>query len=338
MDTSFLPVMRKCTVLWPLLMPALLLSAPQSRAQNPPPSKTDPLDLYAAMTHKTILHGALPRLPDSLVPRMLAGTNEATVALKEELSKLGYNLVPDGEKFMQILPVSEGINLHSAPRFHNAGATNDKTVADQTLDFPMIDLNTFLGVFTGIINRTVLRPATLPMVIVGLHTTTPLTHEELNYAMGVVLALNGFTVVEDGTKFAWIVPASDIGLVHANAPKPEPDAALIDPANVPAVRPAFPGPMFSPPAGAAPPPPAAPATLDDLMAFYAKQQGRTFQTSPQSANQNFLFAVQTPLTKAELLYAIDSTLALNNLAIVPVDDHTFRLGKLSELHPPAKQP
>jgi hypothetical protein len=330
-------LIRPC--FWLLLASILLLAAFQSRGQNQP--KTDALDLYAAMTHKTVLHGHLPRLPDSLLPKMLAGTNEATAALMEELSKLGYNLVPNGEKFVQILPVSEGTKLRSAPRFHNAGATNDVSIANQTLDFPTVDLNTFLSVYTPIIGRTVLRPATLPMAIISFRTATPLTHEELNYAMGVMLSLNGIAVMEDGTKFAWIVPASDLGLVHAHAPKPEPGAELIPPDQVPKVavsvsvssptflrmHPAESGGDGVPDAG-----------LGDLVGFYAKISGKAAQPSGRHSTQQVLFEARTPLTKAELLYAIDSTLALNNLAIVPVDDKTIRLGWVSELHPAVKQP
>jgi hypothetical protein len=43
------------------------------------------------------------------------------------------------------------------------------------------------------------------------------------------------------------------------------------------------------------------------------------------------FRVETPLTKSELLYAIETTFTLNNLAIIPVDDQRIRLGHISEL-------
>jgi hypothetical protein len=336
MDANCFPLARRHATLWPMFVLALLLATPQSRAQNRQTPKADPLDLYAGMTHKTILHGYVPRLPDSLLPKMLTGTNEAIKALRDELFILGYNLVPAGEKFVQILPVSEGTNLHSAPLFHNSGATNDEKVANQTISLN-IDLNTFLSVFTGVTRRTVLRPGTLPIVILSLKCTTPLTHEELNYAMGVVLSLSGFAVVEDGAKFAWVVPARSIAVVHANAPKPEPGAALIDPTNVPVVKPPSPMMAASRPPGASLPPTSAPATLDDLMTFYATQQGKTFQPSPQSANRSIIFEVRTPLTKAELLYAVETTMALNELVIAPVDDKTLRLLSVPQRHPPPKE-
>ena len=42
------------------------------------------------------------------------------------------------------------------------------------------------------------------------------------------------------------------------------------------------------------------------------------------------FHVDTPLTKSELLYAIETTFTLNNLAIIPVDDRRIRLGLLMQ--------
>ena len=39
------------------------------------------------------------------------------------------------------------------------------------------------------------------------------------------------------------------------------------------------------------------------------------------------FHVNTPLSKSELLYAIETTFALNGFAIIPADDHSIRLGR-----------
>jgi hypothetical protein len=53
-------------------------------------------------------------------------------------------------------------------------------------------------------------------------------------------------------------------------------------------------------------------------------------SSPKFDGTGIWFHVETPLTKAELLYAIETTFTLNNLAIIPVDEGKIRLGHISE--------
>ena len=67
-----------------------------------------------------------------------------------------------------------------------------------------------------------------------------------------------------------------------------------------------------------------------LFELYARLADKTAVPSPKFDGTGLWFHVETPLTKAELLYAIETTFALNNLAIIPVDDHKIRLGHISE--------
>jgi hypothetical protein len=168
--------------------------------------------------------------------------------------------------------------------------------------------------------RTVLRPVTLPLPVVHLKNETPLTREEVGYALEKVLELNGICVVDDGAKFIQAVPGALRAQVKTNAPKPEPGAKLIDPEKVPALGFAvIPGTQTEADRNAA----------QRLLEFYADLAGKTAVPEPKYERASIWFYIGTPLSKSDLLYAIEATFALNSFAIIPVDDHTIRLDRLS---------
>jgi hypothetical protein len=68
-----------------------------------------------------------------------------------------------------------------------------------------------------------------------------------------------------------------------------------------------------------------------LVSYYAELTGRTVNSSNQVRAAVMLLKAQTRLTKPELLYALETTLALNGLAIIEVDDKTIRAGYMREL-------
>ena len=195
--------------------------------------------------------------------------------------------------------------------------------------------------------RTILRPITLPAPTVSLRTQCALTKEEALYAIATVFALNGICMLDDGPKFVQVVPMWQRGQVKKAAPKPEPGAKLFDPKKVPSM-----GGFGSP---RPPPPPPRPLNEAErieqeferlrnafydfmhgpdpgkhptqrLLILYASLAGKTAMPSKDLGDWPMQFHVDTPLTKSELLYAIETTFTLNNLAIIPVDDRTIRLG------------
>ena len=81
--------------------------------------------------------------------------------------------------------------------------TNDP--ATNRMDFPAVDLNTFLTFYAEFLGRTILRPAGLPAQQITLRTQTPLTRREMLHAMDTVLAMNGITTIPVGEKFVKVV-------------------------------------------------------------------------------------------------------------------------------------
>ena len=82
--------------------------------------------------------------------------------------------------------------------------------ATNSIDFPNIDLTTFLDVYSGIVGRTVLRSAGLQSPPLTLRTQKPVTRTELIQAMNTVLALNGIGLVNKGSNFFEAVMQNEI--------------------------------------------------------------------------------------------------------------------------------
>jgi general secretion pathway protein D len=88
-------------------------------------------------------------------------------------------------------------------------ATNvsaEEILAPGMINFQQADLNQVLQLYAEWVNRTVLRPATLPAPTVTLKTQTPLTRREAIQALDAVLALNGIAMVNVGDKFVKALP------------------------------------------------------------------------------------------------------------------------------------
>ena len=65
----------------------------------------DPLDIYAETENKTILRPTvLLQLPASLLAQALADTNHAAALIESELTKHQIEVLPDGDKFLRVLP------------------------------------------------------------------------------------------------------------------------------------------------------------------------------------------------------------------------------------------
>jgi general secretion pathway protein D len=95
-------------------------------------------------------------------------------------------------------------------------APEEETLPPGLINFQQADLNQVLQLYAEWVNRTVLRPATLPAPTITLKTQTPLTRREAVQALDAVLALNGITMVNAGDKFVKALPEAQS--ISAGAP------------------------------------------------------------------------------------------------------------------------
>ena len=74
------------------------------------------------------------------------------------------------------------------------------------IDFRGADLNQVLEIYSDMVKRTILRPATLPAPTITLTTRGQLTMKEGIQALEAVLALNGISMIDIGEKFVKALP------------------------------------------------------------------------------------------------------------------------------------
>jgi hypothetical protein len=306
-----------------------------------------PLDVYGRLLGKTVLRSsALPALSEAITDDLPTETTNAIARIEGELSKRGIAVIQDGPHFVLVFPQNLRGFLTNVPLYAAGPAASEAqpTAGAGLIDFAGADLGQVLAIYAAISQRTILRPMSLPLPPVNLKSTCQLNVKEVAYAISTVLALNGIAVVEDGEKFAQVVPMAQRADVKTRAPKPEPGAKVFDPNKVPStgftdlprplteteriereferLRKAFYD--FIHYKG----PPARPAKR--LLEFYASLASKTAEASKGFDELPIWFHVETPLTKSELLYAIETTFALNHLAVIAVADHRIRLGHITD--------
>ena len=88
-------------------------------------------------------------------------------------------------------------------------ANPDDVLPAGTIQFQATPLEQVLEIYAKLVNRTILRPATLPAATITIKTQTELTKSEALQALDSVLGMNGITMVPIGTKFVKAVPVGE---------------------------------------------------------------------------------------------------------------------------------
>jgi general secretion pathway protein D len=90
-----------------------------------------------------------------------------------------------------------------------AGGTNgpagEEIIPAGVIRFQAADLNSVLDVYAELVQRTILRPASLPDAKITLKSQTPLTRSEAIRALEAVLNMNQITLINVGEKFVKVV-------------------------------------------------------------------------------------------------------------------------------------
>jgi hypothetical protein len=317
----------------------------QAQVTNRPARNLNPLDhtldMYARLTQRTILRPTgLPQLESPITDRLPGDTNAAIRAIEDAFKEKRIELRPDGTKFLRAVPV--GWSNSPAAAFLatiKPGAGGVATLPVGVVDWTGgggVDLLQAFEFYGRLRTRTLLRSAHLQSPTIKLTNITPLTSEELGYALTVVFALNGIAAIDDGEKLVQLVPVRDWKDVKPQAPKTAEGAVLLDPRALPRLSPQLPSvgvshltqlyrrlfqgePLWTP------------RPVDRLVEFYAELNDQKAAASKSCGRWPILFEVTTPLTKDEVCYAVETALRLHGVALVKDEGNRFTAIRVAEL-------
>jgi len=88
-------------------------------------------------------------------------------------------------------------------------ANPDDILPAGTIQFQATPLEQVLEIYAKLVNRTILRPATLPAAAITIKTQTELTKTEALQALDSVLGMNGIAMIKTGEKFVKAVPVAE---------------------------------------------------------------------------------------------------------------------------------
>ena len=217
MKTTFLTLLLTCLGLW--------AQTPDTAA---PPASTPAtiVGTNAAGPNKTnSLNASRERLQEAQRRRAASLTNAP--AGPAAPAPAAGSVVPSTNRSSIAIPssggTSSGIALPSNPTnivvAVPTGAAPEETVPPGMIDFRGADIKEVLQLYAELVNRTVLRVATLPAQPIILRTQTDLTKREAIQALDAVLALNGITMVNMGEKFVKAVPVGEANTTGAEFSK-----------------------------------------------------------------------------------------------------------------------
>jgi general secretion pathway protein D len=140
-----------------------------------------------------------PSAPGQVAPPLPAGSIGAAL--------------PGNPASTSTVPAGAAATMQPSPAHTNA--PTEEMMPEGMIDFRNADLNQVLDIYSMLVNRTILRPATLPAPTIFLKTQGRLTMREGIQALDAVLALNGITMVNVGDKFVKAVPEAQSGSAAA---------------------------------------------------------------------------------------------------------------------------
>jgi hypothetical protein len=164
------------------------------------------LDVYATISERTVLqHPALKATTVSLKASAKNRT-EAADALEKSFQEHGMVSIPDGTKFMLIIP-SQLTNTVTARSSGIVPKTSENaTLASGTIRFENADLSQALAVYGHLVGRKLAKADGLRATMIRLRTVNDLTPAEAAYALEILFRWNGVAVVPIGETEFQAVP------------------------------------------------------------------------------------------------------------------------------------
>jgi len=278
-------------------------------------ARADHLTSIAGLVNLTNYQAALLVITDSPPEAAFSSSTHKWVAEGQIFNDLQMDKNPSRVEISQIdfahgvvRAKENGVNLLYVPQ-HTNSAWTDRPVGFHLDNASLDDVLDFYALATG---RTMLMH---PAVDRSSLTIATDAHGKLEAAGSIEknLQQRGVTMIADGDKFEWVVPASLAAVLQPIAAPASPAATETSSTNSVDALPESSINFINVPL---------PQMLDVYQALTAR---KWVQDKPLPTIVPFNFRNQTPLTKAETLHVFTVLLGWRGLEIVNVDDKTFKL-------------
>jgi RNA polymerase sigma factor (sigma-70 family) len=152
-------------------------------------------DLYAAISGRTLLvHPAANKKNPVMVATNPHNKAEVIQSLENVLNEKDFAVIPDGNKFEQIIPnkMTNSVNPHSPAPISPHGKDD---MFGGSVNFENVPFEQIRAIYAQLSGREIFQEPGLPAITMSLKTGNPLTKPELLYAMDVLLGWQGVKIV-----------------------------------------------------------------------------------------------------------------------------------------------
>jgi len=168
------------------------------------------LDLYGLFKNRTLLRS--PRLPATTFTLAALATNrvQAGLVLEKALAGKGIVTIPDGDKFLMVVPESEASTVKprsSEIKTSRGDESKPELIPVGNIRFTKVDLRQVAQVYAALIGRKLdlTQGFTRETGFIKFHNQTPLSKEESVYALDTLFSWQGVKVEPVGDDLARIV-------------------------------------------------------------------------------------------------------------------------------------
>jgi hypothetical protein len=265
------------------------------------------LEIYQMLSDRTVLRGQLlPRLDLTMISKPETNIADALAALTSSLATNGVKLKPIGALFAFAVPDWQAESLASIPPPPVAApGKRSSEIPGRMMRFQSAELRQVLGVYQSISGRTVLLGPTAPFGHYTIHNATALTREEGAWTLEAMFQLSGMAVMQKSERLTVLMHPSHTEHVPPFDPRlatPE-DQKLADKSvNLSDV------------------------SLEQLLKTFCEITGREAGTIAKNIGRaRVSFRNETPLTRYEMIYALETLAALHGVAFVVGPDRKVGL-------------
>ncbi len=162
------------------------------------------LTIYEQVKARSLLQHPRLKVERFSIETSSPATADTINAIETSLRDHGIAVLPDGDKFIQIVPVSLTNSVSAAAPVHvSSNANNSPRGAVNFLNAPIAQV---LMVYGSLVGKEVENVSRVPYLQITFHNVTPLEKSEVIYALDTLFAWNGIKIVPVDEKTCKAVP------------------------------------------------------------------------------------------------------------------------------------